>query len=114
MTLKNVGTRTILIAYLAFVGLGLQGGLLGVAWPFMQKEFNLALDAVNVLLLVQTITYTLASFIIGRIMARFGSGVSLVGGMLIMALCLFGIAASAAWVLVVAFALIAGFGSGII
>lgn len=114
MTLKHAETRTILIAFLAFAGLGLSAGLLGVAWPYMQSEFNLALDAVNVLLLVQTITYTLASFIIGRIMGRFGSGTSLVAGMLIMALCLFGIAASSTWVLVLACALIAGFGSGIL
>jgi fucose permease len=94
MTSQNAGTWTILIAFLAFAGLGLQNGLLGVAWPFMQKEFNLALDAVNVLLLVQTITYALASFFVGRTMARFGSGMSLVGGMVIMMLCLFGIALS--------------------
>jgi fucose permease len=114
MASKNAETWTILVAFLAFVGLGLSAGLLGVAWPFMQEDFNLALDAVNVLLLVQTITYTLASFLIGRTMARFGSGMSLVGGMLIMALCFFGIALSSAWVLVVVFGLIAGFGSGTI
>ncbi len=114
MTSKNTDSRTIIIAFLAFVGLGLTFGLLGVAWPYMQKEFNLALDAVNVLLLVQTISYTLASFFIGRTMARFGSGTSLVGGMLIMALCMFGVAVSSTWVLVLGFGLIAGFGSGTI
>jgi fucose permease len=114
MTSKNAETRTILITFLAFIGLGLSFGLLGVAWPFMQKEFNLALDAVTVLLLVQTISYTLASFFVGRTMARFGSGMSLVGGMLIMTLCIFGIALSSAWILVVVFGLIAGFGSGTI
>lgn len=114
MTTKKTNPQTILIAFLAFIGLGLTGGLLGVAWPFMQKDFNLALDAVNVLLLVQTISYTLASFFIGRIMARFGSGTSLASGMLIMVLCFFGIALSSGWIMVVAFGLIAGFGSGIV
>ncbi len=114
MIAKNMKTPTILIAYLAFIGLGLTGGLLGVAWPYIQKDFNLALDAVNVLLLVQTISYIVASFFIGRIMARFGSGISLVGGMLIMSLCFFAIALSSAWIMVIAFALIAGFGSGTI
>ncbi len=114
MTSKNAGPWTTIIAFLAFIGLGLSSGLLGVAWPFMQKDFNLALDAVNVLLLVQTITYTLASFFIGRIMARFGSGVSLVSGMLIMMLWYFGSALSSAWIMVVALGLAAGLGSGII
>jgi fucose permease len=114
MTIKNAGTQTILIAFLTFVGLGLSAGLLGVAWPYMQEEFNLALDTVSVLLLAQTIAYTLASFIIGRIMARLGSGLTMVGGTLILALCMFAIATSASWLLVVVFGLIAGFGSGII
>ncbi len=114
MTSKNAKTWTLLIAFLAFIGLGLSGGLLGVAWPFMQKDFNLPLDAVNLLLLVQTITYTLASFFVGRIVGRFGSGLSLVGGALIMGLCLFATALSSTWGLVVLFGLIAGFGSGII
>jgi fucose permease len=114
MTVKNAKTQTLLIAFLAFIGIGVSGGLLGVAWPFMQQEFNLPLDAVNLLLLVQTISYTLVSFFIGRIMARFGSGTSLVAGALIMTLCFFGIAVSSAWIMVVAFGFIAGFGSGTI
>lgn len=115
MTSKIAESRTtILIAFLAFVGLGLSAGLLGVAWDYMQREFDLALDANTVLLLVQTITYTLASFYVGRIMARFGSSMSLVGGALILALCMFGTAVASGWVLIVLFGLVAGFGSGII
>ncbi|MBZ0300588.1 MAG: MFS transporter [Anaerolineae bacterium] len=114
MIAKNAGTRTMLVAFLTFAGLGLSAGLLGVAWPYMQSEFNLALDAVNMLLLVQALTYTLASFIIGRLMARFGSGPSLVGGGVILTLCLFAISLSSTWLMVVVFGLIAGFGSGVI
>jgi fucose permease len=114
MTSKNAGTKTILVAFLAFAGLGLSAGLLGVAWPYMQDEFNLALDAVSVLMLAQTISYTLASFIIGRVMARLGSGTSLVGGALIITLCALAISLSSTWFMVVVFGLIAGFGSGII
>src|SRR5450432_3437216 len=114
MTSKNAENRTIIVAFLTFVGLGLSAGLIGVAWPYMQKDFNLALDSVSVLLLLQTITYTLASFFIGRTLARFGSGISLVSGMLIMTLCFFGIAISSTWVMVLVFSLIFGFGSGII
>jgi len=114
MLSKNAGTWTIAVAFLSFVGLGLTGGLLGVAWPFMRTQFGLDLDTVTVLFVVQTISYTLASFFIGRIMARFGSGMSLVGGMAIMVLCYLGIALSSAWIMVVVFGLVIGFGSGII
>ncbi|MCB9449831.1 MAG: MFS transporter [Anaerolineaceae bacterium] len=114
MTVKNTKTQTIVIAFLTFIGLGLSAGLLGVAWPYIQEDFNLALDAVNALLLVQAIAYTLASFIIGRLMARLGSGVSLIAGMLIMALCLFAFAAASTWALLIFLGLVAGFGSGIV
>ncbi|MFN8530673.1 MAG: MFS transporter [Anaerolineae bacterium] len=114
MISKNAESRTIPIAFLAFAGLGLSAGLLGVAWPYIQTEFNLALDAVTVLMLVQTLSYTLASFIIGRILSRFGSGKSLAGGMLIIVVCTFALAASSSWLMFVAFGLIMGFGSGII
>jgi fucose permease len=110
----NAGSQTIIIAFLIFVGLGLSSGLLGVAWPYIQEEFQLALDSVTVLLVVQTITYTLASFIIGRMMARFSSGLSLAAGMLILALCMFGTAASNSWMMMVAVGLVAGFGSGVL
>ncbi|GIK28377.1 MAG: MFS transporter [Chloroflexi bacterium] len=113
MASSRARNGTILIAFLTFIGLGLSAGLLGVAWPYMQAEFDLALDAVNVLLLLQTITYTLASFIIGRIMARFGSGMSLVGGMLIVTLGMFGIAVAPTWIVVIVVGFVAGFGSGI-
>lgn len=114
MTVQNTKTQTLLIAFLAFIGLGFGGGLLGVAWPYIQKDFDLALDSVNVLMLVQTISYTLASFLIGRILARFGSGISLASGMLIMSLCYFGLSLSSAWLMFIGVGLVAGFGSGVI
>ena len=114
MTGTSANKQTAGIAFLAFIGLGLTSGLLGLAWPSMQQQFGLALDSVNILYLVQTATYTLASFYIGRLVARLGSGRTLLAGMSLMALCMFGIAISSAWVLVIAFGLVFGLGSGII
>ncbi len=114
MKIHSTRERTVPIAFIAFVGLGLTGGLLGLAWPSMQKQFGLPLDAVSLLYLLQTAGYTLASFAIGRLMARWGSGTTLLVGIASMGVCMFGIAASATWVAVVAFALVFGLGSGVI
>ncbi len=114
MTSHSAETRTAAIAFLAFVGLGLTSGLLGLAWPSMQQQFSLPLDAVNVLYLVQTLTYTLAGFYIGRIMARLGSGTTLLVGAVLMTLCMFGIAVAPAWVVIIGLGLVFGLGSGMI
>jgi len=86
MIFNNAQTRTVTVAFLAFVGIGMSAGLLGLAWPSIQKQYSLALDAVSILYLFSTITYTLSSFLIGRLMARFGSGTTLLGGAIVMGL----------------------------
>jgi fucose permease len=102
------------IAFLGFIGLGLSAGLLGLAWPSMREQFKLGLDDVNVLFVVQTITYTIASFYIGRIMARLTSGRTLLAGIILATLCLFGTAAAGSWLIVVVFAALSGFGTGLL
>ncbi|HLY27433.1 MAG TPA: MFS transporter [Aggregatilineales bacterium] len=111
---KNGWTRTALIAFTAFAGLGLSSGLLGVAWPSIRDQFALHPDSVSILFIVNTVTYSLASFSIGRLMSRFGSGMTLLAGAALMALCLLGIATTSLWVLVVLFSMLEGFGAGLI
>src|SRR5579859_4974037 len=112
MRTNHSGTTTIAIAFLGFIGLGMSGGLLGLAWPSMQKEFGLQLDAVNQIYLVQTAAYTLASFYIGRLMSRFTSGTTLLAACVLLAVGLFGYAVSSAWPVIVGLSLIWGLGSG--
>lgn len=114
MSINRTQSRAVTVAFLAFVGIGMSAGLLGLAWPSMQKQFNLELDAVSILYLFSTITYTLSSFLIGRLMARFGSGTTLLAGAIVLCLCTFGIATSSTWGLIIAFSTLSGFGNGII
>jgi fucose permease len=107
-------TSTVLIAFMAFVGIGLSAGLLGLAWPAMQKQFGLPVDGVYGIFIPSTITYSLAGFFIGRLMTRFGSGVVLLCGALIMASAKFMIAASPAWVFIIFSSMVLGFGNGLI
>lgn len=104
----------ILVAFISFVALGLTSGLLGLAWPSMQKRFGLPIDAVGALYVASTAAYLVVSVAIGRIMARLGSGTTLLLGALLLMLAMFGTAAAPAWGVVVAFSAIGGLGSGVV
>ena len=64
----------VLLAYVAFISLGLPDGLLGVAWPSMRADFALPLDALGMLLVASTAGYLTSSFFSGRITAWLGVG----------------------------------------
>lgn len=104
----------LLLAYLAFILLGLPTSLLGVAWPTLRAEFGLPLDAMGILLFSSTAGYFLASFFIARLINRFGIGSLLVCSSIACALAAFGYSAAPAWGVIVAIGAIAGFGSGIL
>ena len=82
--------NALMLAYIAFVMLGLPVGLLGVAWPTLRADFNLPLDALGLLLIASTIGYTLASFFIARLINSFGIGALLVFSSLALAVAAFG------------------------
>jgi fucose permease len=109
----------ILIAYLSFVVLGLPSAMLGIAWssdkwPSIQRTFNLSLDAVGALLLAFTVGYSLASFLGGRLYARFNSSTLFLVGSLISAAALLGYGTMPSWWLFVACGTLLGLGSGIL
>src|SRR5258708_4128341 len=112
MNIKRVGKNTVVISFLAFIGLGMSGGLLGLAWPSMQKQFGLPLDGVTPYFVLSTVAYTLSSFSIGRLMARFGSGTVLLVGSTLVALSLSGMAAANSWGIIVVLAFVSGLGRG--
>jgi len=112
MKIKSVGLNTVVISFLAFIGLGMSASLLGLAWPSMQKQFGLPLDGVTTYFVLSTMAYSLSSFLIGRLMARFGSGTVLLVGSTLVALSLSGMATANAWGIIVVLAFVSGLGSG--
>ena len=106
--------RTIIVSYLGFIGLGMTGGLLGLAWPTMQKEFAVPLDAVGILLLASTLGYLSASFLSGPIAYRFGAGKMFIGSAILSAFGLLATALTHTWLLLPVFMVIGGFGNGLI
>src|SRR5918997_1485489 len=62
----------LLLAYFAFISLGLPDGLLGVGWPSISEEFDVPRETVGVLLTVGTVGYLTSSVAAGFTIARLG------------------------------------------
>ena len=111
-------TRTkgnlLVLAYIAFVGLGLPVSLIGVAWPTLRRELALPLDALGLLLVSSTIGYLISSFIIARLISRFGIGSLLVFSSLLSAAAFTGYAIAPSWSVIILMGGLSGFGSGVI
>lgn len=105
---------TIIVAYIGFVGLGMNAGLLGLAWPSIQAQFNVPLDAVGILLFASTVGYLGASFYSGTVAYRLGVGRMMIIGGAMMAAGLLVSALVESWYLLIVFFLLAGLGSGTI
>lgn len=104
----------VLLAYIAFISLGLPDGLLGVAWPSIRSDFALPLDSLGLLLFSATAGYLTSSFFSGQIMSRLG-----IGGLLAVSCCmtgasLLGYTLAPAWWMIVLLGVFAGFGGGAI
>ncbi|MFI7542779.1 MFS transporter [Actinoplanes sp. NPDC049599] len=109
-----VGAAVLLLAYLAFISLGLPDGLLGVGWPSIAGEFRVGTDAVGLLLFAGTAGYLVSSVAAGFSIARLGVGRLLAGSTALAGLALAGYAISPGFAFLVPCALIAGFGGGAI
>ena len=108
----NIGL--VLLAYVAFISLGLPDGLLGVAWPSMRADFGLPLDALGMLLVASTVGYLTSSFFSGRITARLGVGGLLAASCAATGGSLLAYTLAPSWITLVPFGLVAGLGAGAI
>ncbi len=106
-------TKLLILAYVAFVSLGLPAGLLGVAWPTLRSEFVLPLDAIGLMFISNTAGYLLSSMFIARLINRFGIGQLLIFSSLATAVSLLGTPLAPAWLLIILLSAIGGFGSGV-
>jgi fucose permease len=61
---KNI-TSLVILAYIAFIALGMPDGLGGVAWPSIRSGFSVPLDSLGFLIIASTIGYVSSSFLSG-------------------------------------------------
>lgn len=104
----------ILLAFIAFVALGLPDGLLGVGWPSIRADFSIPLDAIGMYLTAAVAGYMTSSFLSGFLLARVGVGRVLAASCFLTGLALIGYTFVPQWWMMVALGVLAGLGAGAI
>lgn len=104
----------LLLAYIAFISLGLPDGLLGVAWPTLRADFGRPLDSLGLLLIASTTGYLASSFFSSRIMARLGVGGLLAASCAATGAGLLGYTVAPSWWFMLPLGFVAGLGAGAI
>jgi fucose permease len=114
--IKKASSRKglIILAFVAFIALGLPDGLLGVGWPSIRSTFGIPLDALGMLLFTATIGYLTASFFNGKLISFFGVGGLLAASCALTGLTLIGFSLAPSWWLMVALGITLGLGAGAI
>jgi fucose permease len=104
----------ILLAFIAFVALGLPDGLLGVGWPSIRAGFSIPLDAIGMLLTAAVIGYMTSSFLSGFLLSHVGVGRVLAASCFLTGLALVGYTLVPQWWMMVLLGVFAGLGAGAI
>jgi len=104
----------IVLAYIAFISLGMPDGLFGVAWPSIREDFLLRLDSVGAFFFAGTTGYMLSSFFSGKIIQRLGVGGTLAASCALTASALLGYTLVPSWWMMVSLAVASGLGAGAI
>lgn len=102
----------LLLAYLAFVGLGLPDPLPGTLWPEIAPAYGLPNAALGLVLAAVSAGTILAGLLAGRLTARLGIGGLLAASLGATALAAAGQALAPPWALFVGLAVLAGLGGG--
>ena len=100
------------LAFAAYISLGLPDGLLGVAWPSIRQDFSLNHDSFGALMIAFTAGYLASSFFGGRLMAHFKLGTLLTASTFSAAIALLGYSVAPYWWILVSAAVAAGLGGG--
>jgi fucose permease len=104
----------VILAYVAFIALGMPDGLLGVAWPSIRASFSIPLDAIGIFLAAAVAGYMTSSFLSGPLVSRIGVGRMLAASCALTGVALIGYTLVPEWWMVVSLGVIAGLGAGAI
>ncbi|WP_225983657.1 MULTISPECIES: sugar MFS transporter [Bacillaceae] len=104
----------IFIIYATYISLGLPDPLLGIAWPEMVGEFNVAHSAAGLISMTIAICTVISSLSTMRINKKIGTGRLVLGSVLLTVIGLIGFAFTQNFLLLIVCALPLGFGAGAI
>lgn len=114
MNKRRAGIGLIILAYIAFISLGMPDGLMGVAWPSVRKDFNVPLDALGLLFITSMIGYNTSAFFSGTLLRRLGVGKLLAISCALTGATLIGNTLAPGWWVFVALGITGGLGAGAI
>jgi fucose permease len=109
---QRIKARLYVIAVLIFISVGMIGGLLNIAWTYMQVTFKVEVSAIGVLLVCATGGGLVAAFSSGMLIGRFGIGRIAVLGTTATALGLVGVVLSPAWLILLVIIFVMYMGRG--
>lgn len=107
-------TFLLIVIYIVFISLGLPDSLFGVAWPVVHKEFEVAQSFASIYSIITGVCTGGVSFIAGVILRKFGTARVTLVSILLTAVGLLGMSFSPNIVVMMIFAVILGYGAGII
>lgn len=102
------------LIYLIFISLGLPDSVLGVAWPTINGEFNVAASAAGIIAMIVSIGTILSSFQTNRLIQKIGVGNLIVCSIFLTVLGLCGFSVSQNFVFLIVSAIPLGLGAGAI
>lgn len=102
----------LVIIYLAFISLGLPDSLLGVAWPAMQSEWRMPIDAAGLIAMLITGSTIISSLLSVRIIKKLGTGKVTFISCLMTSGALLGFSYSSSYYWLLLFAIPLGLGGG--
>jgi fucose permease len=104
----------LVLAYLAFISLGLPDAILGVAWPSLRDTFDLPQALLGAPLAIAATAYFISGLLAGRLIQGVGIGLLLAGSTALVAGGVLGVSAAPAFTLLLLVTPLMGFGSGAI
>ena len=104
----------LLAQFATLFGLGVAASIINVAWPFIRDNFGRTDGDLGVLLLALMFGYMSAAFLVGRLVDRYGVGLVLIAGGLIIIAGLLGWGYSPLWATLLIFVFLTGVGSGLL
>ncbi len=106
--------RALIISYLGFIVLGLNDGMLGIAWPGIRNTFGRSNESLGILLGGFTTGYIVASLLNGTLIKRYGLATSLIASTLMMGLGSWLFSLSTGFAILIAFAASMGAGMALL
>jgi fucose permease len=112
--MKTSAPVLLLLAYLAFISLGLPDTVLGVAWPSLREGFGISQSSIGAVLAAGMMGYFSSGLWAGVAVSRLGVGGLLAASSGLVALALLGFALAPSWGVFFPMGVVMGLGSGAI